>query len=161
LYTGRYTAVHTCIMCTQHTVDLWSIVPTAVGTSHFHRPKCPQLWSDKFRPWSISAGGTPQSVLLYDGCNSCNSMCTQTEFSDLLQCTIRGHPTKRLLKGFKMHYRTSVILSFFFVTKLWHLKIASFYVDCMKPGCIGKSNTNNSPAPTDLTGNPYRKKHFF
>jgi hypothetical protein len=57
-----------------------SIVPTAVGTSHFHCTKCPQLWSDKFRPWSISAGGTPQSVLLYDGCYW---ICTQTEFSDL------------------------------------------------------------------------------
>ena len=32
----------------------------------------------------------------------------------------------------------------------------------MEPGCIGKSNTNNLPAPTDLTENPYgKKKHFF
>jgi hypothetical protein len=31
----------------------------------------------------------------------------------------------------------------------------------MKPGCIGKSNTNNLPAPTDLTDNPYGKKNFF
>jgi hypothetical protein len=31
----------------------------------------------------------------------------------------------------------------------------------MKPGCIGKSNTNNLPAPTDLTGNPYKKKKQF
>ena len=31
----------------------------------------------------------------------------------------------------------------------------------MKPGCIGKSNTNNLPAPTDLTENPYGKKTFF
>jgi hypothetical protein len=28
----------------------------------------------------------------------------------------------------------------------------------MKPGCIKKSNTNNLPAPTDLTENPYGKK---
>ena len=28
----------------------------------------------------------------------------------------------------------------------------------MEPGCIGKSNTNNLPAPTDLTENPYGKK---
>jgi hypothetical protein len=29
-------------------------------------------------------------------------------------------------------------------------------------GCIGKSNSNNLPAPTDLTENPYGKKtHFF
>jgi hypothetical protein len=28
----------------------------------------------------------------------------------------------------------------------------------MKPGCIGKSNTNNLPAPTDLTENLYGKK---
>jgi hypothetical protein len=30
----------------------------------------------------------------------------------------------------------------------------------MKPGCIGKSNTNNLPVPTstDLTENPYQKK---
>ena len=28
----------------------------------------------------------------------------------------------------------------------------------MEPGCIGKSNTNNLPAPTDLTENPYLKK---
>jgi hypothetical protein len=31
----------------------------------------------------------------------------------------------------------------------------------MKPGCIGKSNTNFLPAPTDLTENPYGKKTFF
>ena len=32
----------------------------------------------------------------------------------------------------------------------------------MGPGCIGKSNTNNLPAPTDLTQNPYlKKKPFF
>jgi hypothetical protein len=31
----------------------------------------------------------------------------------------------------------------------------------MKPGCIGKSNTNNLPAPTDLTENPYGKKKLF
>ena len=31
----------------------------------------------------------------------------------------------------------------------------------MEPGCIGKSNTNNLPAPTDLTENPYGKKNFF
>jgi hypothetical protein len=28
----------------------------------------------------------------------------------------------------------------------------------MEPGCIGKSNTNNLPAPTDLNRNPYGKK---
>jgi hypothetical protein len=28
----------------------------------------------------------------------------------------------------------------------------------MEPGCIGKSNTNNLPARTDLTENPYGKK---
>ena len=32
----------------------------------------------------------------------------------------------------------------------------------MEPGCIGKSNANNLPAPTDLTENPYgEKKRFF
>jgi hypothetical protein len=31
----------------------------------------------------------------------------------------------------------------------------------MKPGCIGKSNTNNLPGPTDMTENPYGKKIFF
>ena len=31
----------------------------------------------------------------------------------------------------------------------------------MGPGCIGKSNTNNLPAPTDLTENPYLKKNLF
>jgi hypothetical protein len=31
----------------------------------------------------------------------------------------------------------------------------------MKPSCIGKSNTNNLPAPTDLTENPYGKKNVF
>jgi hypothetical protein len=35
------------------------------------------------------------------------------------------------------------------------------YGDCVKPGCIGKSNTNNLPVPTDLTENPYGKKHFL
>jgi hypothetical protein len=28
----------------------------------------------------------------------------------------------------------------------------------MKPGCIGKSNTDNLLAPTDLTENLYKKK---
>jgi hypothetical protein len=31
----------------------------------------------------------------------------------------------------------------------------------MKPGCIGKSNTNNLLAPTDLTENPYGKKKLI
>ena len=31
----------------------------------------------------------------------------------------------------------------------------------MELGCIGKSNTNNLPAPTDLTENPYGKKKLF
>ena len=31
----------------------------------------------------------------------------------------------------------------------------------MKPGCIGKSNTNNLPAPTDLTENPKGGKKLF
>ena len=31
----------------------------------------------------------------------------------------------------------------------------------MEPGCIGKSNTNNLPTPTDLIENTYRKKKLF
>jgi hypothetical protein len=31
----------------------------------------------------------------------------------------------------------------------------------MKPGCIGKSNTNNLPAATNLTGNPGGKTFFL
>jgi hypothetical protein len=31
----------------------------------------------------------------------------------------------------------------------------------MAPGCIGKSNTHNLPAPTDLTENPYAEKNYF
>ena len=31
----------------------------------------------------------------------------------------------------------------------------------MESGCTGKSNTNNLPAPTDLTENPYGKKTLF
>jgi hypothetical protein len=43
------------------------------------------------------------------------------------------------------------------------LKIAISYGEYIGPGCIGKSNTNNLPAPTDLTENPYakKKKLFF
>jgi hypothetical protein len=41
------------------------------------------------------------------------------------------------------------------------LKIAILYEEYMKPGCIGKSNTNNLSAPTDLTENPYGKKKLF
>jgi hypothetical protein len=40
------------------------------------------------------------------------------------------------------------------------LKIASLYEEYMERGCIGKSNTNSLPAPTDLTQNPYGKKNF-
>jgi hypothetical protein len=32
-------------------------------------------------------------------------------------------------------------------------RIAGLYGDCIEPGCTGKLNTNNSPAPTDLTEN--------
>jgi len=69
--------------------------------------------------------------------------------------------TKRLLKGFEMHYRTSAILNFW--QSYGHLKIASLYGEFMKPVCKGKSNTNNLPAPTctDLTENTNRKKNFF
>jgi hypothetical protein len=35
------------------------------------------------------------------------------------------------------------------------LKIAGLYEKYMKAGCTGKPNTNNLPAPTDLTKNPY------
>jgi hypothetical protein len=31
----------------------------------------------------------------------------------------------------------------------------------MRAGCIGKYNTNNLPAPTNLTENPYGKKKLF
>jgi hypothetical protein len=31
----------------------------------------------------------------------------------------------------------------------------------MEAGCTGKFNTNNLPAPTDLTENPDGKKYFF
>ena len=31
----------------------------------------------------------------------------------------------------------------------------------MEPGCIGKSHTNNLPAPTDLTDNPYGQIFLF
>ncbi len=41
------------------------------------------------------------------------------------------------------------------------MKSAILYGEYMEPGCIGKSNTNNLPAPTDLTENPYGKKKLF
>jgi hypothetical protein len=41
------------------------------------------------------------------------------------------------------------------------LKIAILYWEYMKAGCIGKSNTNNLPAPTDLPENHYGKKNLF
>ena len=41
------------------------------------------------------------------------------------------------------------------------MKIATLYGNCMEPGHIGKSNTNNLPAPTDLTENPYGEKKMF
>jgi hypothetical protein len=41
------------------------------------------------------------------------------------------------------------------------LKIAILYGEYIKPGCIGKSNTNNLPVPTDLIENPYGKFFFF
>ena len=40
---------------------------------------------------------------------------------------------------------------------IWHIEIASLYGDCMEPGCIGKSYTNNLPTPTNLIENPYAK----
>ena len=41
------------------------------------------------------------------------------------------------------------------------MKIAILYGDYIMPGCIGKSNTNNLPTPTDMTENPYGKKKLF
>jgi hypothetical protein len=41
------------------------------------------------------------------------------------------------------------------------LKIAILYGEYFEPSCIGKSNTNNLLAPTDLTENPYGKKNLF
>jgi hypothetical protein len=63
----------------------------------------PQLRSNKFRPWAISAGGTPQSVLLYDGCYG---MCTQTEFSDVSYRHVRGilFRTPRSNKNSKIYH---------------------------------------------------------
>jgi hypothetical protein len=58
-----------------------------------------------------------------------------------------------------MHYRTTAILIFW--QSYGHFKIAILYAEYMQLGCIGKSNTNNLPAPTDLTENPYGKKYFF
>jgi len=40
------------------------------------------------------------------------------------------------------------------------LKIAILYGDYMMPGCIGKSNTNNLPTPTNTTENPYGNFFF-
>ena len=40
-------------------------------------------------------------------------------------------------------------------------KSPALYGDCMQPGCIGKSNTNNLPAPTDVTENHYVKEKLF
>ena len=39
--------------------------------------------------------------------------------------------------------------------------MASLYGVGMKPGCIGKSHTNNLPAPTNLTENPYEEIFFL
>ena len=41
-----------------------------------------------------------------------------------------------------------------------HLEISSLYGDYMEPDFIGKSNTNNFMAPTDLIENPYEKTIF-
>jgi hypothetical protein len=41
------------------------------------------------------------------------------------------------------------------------LKIAILYGEYIEPACVEKSNTNNLPAPTDLTENPYVKKKLF
>ena len=35
------------------------------------------------------------------------------------------------------------------------------YGEYIEAGCIGKYNTNNLPAPTDLTENPYGEKKLF
>jgi hypothetical protein len=46
------------------------------------------------------------------------------------------------------------------LTKLWAFENRHF-VWGLEPGCIGKSNTYNLPAPTDLTENPHGKKKLF
>jgi hypothetical protein len=41
------------------------------------------------------------------------------------------------------------------------LKIAILYAKYMKPGCIGKSDTNHLPAPTNLIKNFHCEKKLF
>ena len=69
--------------------------------------------------------------------------------------------TKSLLKGFKMHYRTSAILNGHtneilntkFSTKLWAFENRQFV--CGIYGArLHRKIRRNSPAPTDLTENP-------
>ena len=58
-----------------------------------------------------------------------------------------------------MHSRTSAILNFW--QSYVHLKIASLYGDCVEPGGIEKSNTNNLATPTDPTKDPYMIVFYF
>ena len=55
-----------------------------------------------------------------------------------------------------MRYRTSVILNF--LTELWAFENRQFVWGLYVAMLYRKSNTNNLPAHTDLTENPYGKK---
>jgi hypothetical protein len=44
------------------------------------------------------------------------------------------------------------------LTKLWAFENRHFVWGIYVARCVGKSNTNNLPEPTDLTENPYGKK---
>jgi hypothetical protein len=45
--------------------------------------------------------------------------------------------------------------------KLWAFENRQFVRGIYGVGCIGKYNTNNLPAPTDMTENLYGKKKLF
>ena len=47
------------------------------------------------------------------------------------------------------------------MAELWAFENPHFVWRLYEIRYIGKSNTNNLPAPTDLTENPYRKKKLF
>jgi hypothetical protein len=58
-----------------------------------------------------------------------------------------------------MRYRTSAIL--IFLKKLWAFENRQFVWKIYEASCLGKSDTNNLPAPTDLIENPYGEKNLF
>ena len=118
-------------------VALWVFIP---------RSKLPILWPSQI--WSISQKQN-REMTISKATFAPSTPCT-TYFECLESCPNDSTRVRRLTSILR---RARV--------KIFILAYGGFwFAEYMNPGCIEKSNTNNSPAPTDLNQNPKGKKNL-